>query len=189
MLRGFYGTAATVLQSYSAPGTPETLYEIASETAQILKTLPRSTGYPTEHAFFSAHRNWHTSVRVFLSGMQRKMDGVQKELEANGAPHPEEERLELEAQFRCLLELLCGVQDRVLEFSENWTEAVCAWGTLVQPAMKRDDLPYVPLLIQRRRAAHHRPTPGRRHARQRDGARVAHARRGDQGHQAVHSLR
>lgn len=131
------------MQSYTIPGTPSALQSIATETAQILRTLPRSTGYTTEQAFFSAHRNWHTSVRVFLSGLQRKMDQVQKELEAQDREHPEEERLELEAQFRCLLELLCGVQDRILEFSETWTEAVSAWGTLVQPAMKRDDVPYV----------------------------------------------
>ncbi|KAI3625878.1 hypothetical protein CBS9595_001239 [Malassezia furfur] len=122
-------------------GVSPTLQNIASETAQILKSLPRSTGYATEPAFFAAHRNWHTSVRVFLSGLQRKMNAVQSELSSSGHAHAEEERLELEAQFRCLLELLCGVQDRILEFSENWVEALCAWGTLVQPAMKRDDLP------------------------------------------------
>ncbi|WFC94038.1 hypothetical protein MBRA1_000665 [Malassezia brasiliensis] len=143
VLRGFYTTAATVLQSYHAPGVSPTLQSIATETAQILKSLPRSTGYATEPAFFSAHRNWHTSVRVFLSGLQRKMNAVQTELSSSGHAHAEEERLELEAQFRCLLELLCGVQDRILEFSENWIEALCAWGTLVQPAMKRDDLPEV----------------------------------------------
>ncbi|KAI3627540.1 hypothetical protein CBS14141_001541 [Malassezia furfur] len=141
VLRGFYTTAATVLQSYHAPGVSPTLQNIASETSQILKSLPRSTGYATEPAFFSAHRHWHTSVRVFLSGLQRKMNAVQSELTSIGHEHAEEERLELEAQFRCLLELLCGVQDRILEFSENWVEALCAWGTLVQPAMKRDDLP------------------------------------------------
>lgn len=182
VLRGFYTTAATVLQSYHAPGVSPTLQNIASETSQILKSLPRSTGYTTEPAFFSAHRHWHTSVRVFLSGLQRKMNAVQSELTSSGHEHAEEERLELEAQFRCLLELLCGVQDRILEFSENWVEALCAWGTLVQPAMKRDDLPYVDLLTQRGRPADHRPPPARRHAQQRHDPRVADARRRHQEH-------
>ena len=188
VLRGFYTTAATVLQSYHAPGVSPPLQNIASETSQILKSLPRSTGYATEPAFFSAHRHWHTSVRVFLSGLQRKMNAVQSELTSIGHEHAEEERLELEAQFRCLLELLCGVQDRILEFSENWVEALCAWGTLVQPAMKRDDLPYVDLLTQRGRPADHRPPPARRHAQQRHDPRVADARRRHQEHKAMPPL-
>ncbi|WFD42210.1 hypothetical protein MPSI1_000851 [Malassezia psittaci] len=141
VLRGFYSTAATVLQSYRAPGVPDSLKNVASETAQILQSLPRSTGYSTEQAFLAAHRHWHTSVRVFLSGLQREMDSVQRNFEDLKQPDAEEKRLELEAQFRCLLELLCGVQDRILEFAENWIEAVCIWGTLVQPALKRDTLP------------------------------------------------
>ncbi|WFC98131.1 hypothetical protein MYAM1_000855 [Malassezia yamatoensis] len=143
VLRGFFSTAATVLQSYRAPGVPDSLKKVASETAQILQSLPRSTGYATEQAFLAAHRHWHTSVRVFLSGLQREMDGVQKGFEDLKQADAEEKRLELEAQFRCLLELLCGVQDRILEFAENWIEAVCVWGTLVQPALKRDTLPDV----------------------------------------------
>ncbi|PKI83250.1 hypothetical protein MVES_002822 [Malassezia vespertilionis] len=135
VLRGFYTTAATVLQSYISTSESPTLRSIAT--------------FATEQAFFSAHRNWHTSVRVFLTRLLCKMDAVQEELAQ--APHatanPENIRLELEAQFRCLLELLIGVRDRILEFSEDWREAVCAWGTLVQPALKRDDLPDVVQLV------------------------------------------
>lgn len=143
VLRGFYGTAATVLQSYTASDVPEALQSIAAETAQLLKVLPRSTAHATEASFLAAHRNWHTSVRVFLSSIQRRMDSVQEQLARDHPASAEDQRLELEAQFRCLLELLCGVQDRVLEFSEDWKEALCTWGALVQPSMKRDDLPDV----------------------------------------------
>lgn len=142
VLRGFYGTAATVLQSYVDSSVSPTLQNIAREIVHILKSLPRSTAYATEQSFFSAHRHWLTSVRVFLSGFQRLMDQVEGDLKGQ-VSSPNEERLELEAQFRCLLELLCGVKERVLEFSEDWKEALCTWGTLVHPAMRRDDLPEV----------------------------------------------
>lgn len=142
VLRGFFSTAATVLQSYMTQTRSATLQSITSDTIQILQTVPRSTVFTTEQAFFAAHRHWHTSVRVFLSGIQRQMDAVESELQ-DASASPSDERLELEAQFRCLLELLCGVQERILEFSEDWKEALCAWGILVQPAIKRDDVPDV----------------------------------------------
>ena len=138
VFRGFYTTAATVLQSYVTSSHVPSLQSIARETIQMHQTLPRSTGHATELIFLAAHRQWHTSVRVFLSNLQRQMDVVEREI---GGTNASDVRLELEAQFRCLLELLCGVQERVLEFSEDWKEALCAWGTLVHPALKRDDLP------------------------------------------------
>ena len=141
VLRGFYGTAATVLQSYvDAPESP-TLQSIAAETVHMLQTVPRSTSFSTEQSFLSAHRHWHTSLRIFLSSIQRKMDSVESELHQSSMPSSSDVRLELEAQFRCLYELLCGVEDRVLEFAEDWKEALCAWGVLVSPSMKRDDVP------------------------------------------------
>lgn len=135
VLRGFHGTAATVLQAYVDSSSSPTLRSIAAESVHMLKTVPRSTAFATEQAFLSAHRHWHTSVRVFLSSFKRKMDAVEAEIKSS------DERLELEAQFRCLYELLCGVEDRVLEFAEDWKEAISAWATLVMPAMKRDDVP------------------------------------------------
>jgi len=69
------------------------------------------------------------------------MDAVESELHQASMPSSSDVRLELEAQFRCLYELLCGVEDRVLEFAEDWKEALCAWGMLVSPSMKRDDVP------------------------------------------------
>lgn len=142
ILRGFFGTGATVLQSYVNDTASPTLQAIAAETVHMLQTVPRSTAYTTEQAFLSAHRHWHTSIRVFLSSFQRKMDVVESEL-SHTSSSANDMRLELEAQFRCLYELLCGVEDRVLEFSEDWKEALCAWGLLVLPAMKRDDVPEV----------------------------------------------
>ena len=138
VLRGFYATAATVLQSYALSSQSATLRGIAAETAQLLQNTPRSTAHAAEQSFQAAHRSWLAAVRALLSSTQHKMDAVQNELGA-----ADEVRLELEAQFRCLLELLAGVPERVLEFSEDWKEAVAAWGTLVQPMLKRDDLPCV----------------------------------------------
>lgn len=142
VLRGFFSTAATVLQSYALSSESPTLRGIAADTAQLLHTAPRSTAFAAEQSFQAAHRSWLASVRALIGSTQHKMDAVQSELGEN-----DELRLELEAQFRCLLELLAGVPERVLEFSEDWKEAVAAWGTLVQPHLKRDDLPDVVQLV------------------------------------------
>lgn len=151
VLRGFYGTAAVVLQSYGGDERSETLRAVASEIVQLLQTVPRSTSFSTESAFLGAHRHWHASVRVCLTGIQAQMDDVEAELKVAGSVAASEERLELETQLRCLLELLAGVDERVLEFAEDWKEAVAAWGALVQPSLKRDDIPLVVERILERR--------------------------------------
>lgn len=75
------------------------------------------------------------------------MDEMEKELNAGpeaeykSAEALEDERLEFEAQFRCLLEVMAGVQERVFEACDDWKEALGAWGVLIQPALKRDDVP------------------------------------------------
>jgi nuclear pore complex protein Nup85 len=75
------------------------------------------------------------------------MDEMEKELDggstasSKGLDELEDERLELEAQFRCLLEVMAGVQERVFEACDDWREALGAWGILIQPALKRDDVP------------------------------------------------
>jgi nuclear pore complex protein Nup85 len=67
------------------------------------------------------------------------MDDAEAEL--GGNEDAEDQRLEYEAQFRCLLQLVAGERQRVFEACEDWREALGAWGTLVQPTMRRDDVP------------------------------------------------
>ncbi|PWY98039.1 hypothetical protein BCV70DRAFT_202209 [Testicularia cyperi] len=138
VLRGFHTSAASVLKSLDAHTSP-VIRTVAQKTAQLLSSIPRSTSFAMEHEFAAAHRSWLGSVRRVISGLEREMDEM--EAHAGHTEEIEDERLEYEAQFRCLLELMAGVKDRIFEACEDWREALGAWGTLVHPTLKRDDIP------------------------------------------------
>lgn len=58
-----------------------------------------------------------------------------------GGRGQEEERAEWESGFRCLMELMEGREKRVLEVSEDWREALGAWGVWVNAGGRREGLP------------------------------------------------
>jgi nuclear pore complex protein Nup85 len=43
--------------------------------------------------------------------------------------------------FKALFELMEGKESRVLEVTEDWREALGAWGLWVNPGGRREDLP------------------------------------------------
>jgi nuclear pore complex protein Nup85 len=144
VLRGFHTSAAEVLKSLDSHHSA-VIRRIAQKAARLLSTLPRSTAFSMEHEFVSAHRSWLASVRKLISALEQEMDEM--EAEAGNTEEVEDERLEYEAQFRCLLELMAGVKDRIFEACEDWREALGAWGTLVHPTLKRDDVPTTAAII------------------------------------------
>ncbi|GAC94785.1 likely nucleoporin [Pseudozyma hubeiensis SY62] len=144
VLRGFHTSAASVLKSLDSHSSP-VIRSVAQKAAKLLSTLPRSTHFSMEHEFVAAHRSWLASVRKLISGLEQQMDEM--EAEAGNTEEIEDERLEYEAQFRCLLELMAGVKDRIFEACEDWREALGAWGTLVHPTLKRDDVPTTAAII------------------------------------------
>ncbi len=144
VLRGFHTSAAAVLKSLDSHHSA-VIRRIAQKAARLLSTLPRSTAFSMEHEFVSAHRSWLASVRKLISALEQEMDEM--EAEAGNTEEVEDERLEYEAQFRCLLELMAGVKDRIFEACEDWREALGAWGTLVHPTLKRDDVPTTAAII------------------------------------------
>ena len=144
VLRGFHTSAASVLKSLDSHSSP-VIRRVAQKSAKLLSTLPRSTRFSMEHEFVAAHRSWLASVRKLISGLENEMDEM--EAQAGNTEEVEDERLEYEAQFRCLLELMAGVKDRIFEACEDWREALGAWGTLVHPTLKRDDVPTTAAII------------------------------------------
>ncbi|SPO30634.1 uncharacterized protein UTRI_05251 [Ustilago trichophora] len=144
VLRGFHTSAASVLKSLDSHSS-SVIRRVAQKAAKLLSTLPRSTSFSMEHEFVAAHRSWLGSVRKLISGLEQEMDEM--EAEAGHTEEVEDERLEYEAQFRCLLELMAGVKDRIFEACEDWREALGAWGTLVHPTLKRDDVPTTAAII------------------------------------------
>ncbi|EST08859.1 Nucleoporin Nup85-like protein [Kalmanozyma brasiliensis GHG001] len=144
VLRGFHTSAASVLKSLDSHSS-SVIRRVAQKSARLLSTLPRSTQFSMEHEFVAAHRSWLSNVRKLISGLEQEMDEM--EAEGGNTEEVEDERLEYEAQFRCLLELMAGVKDRIFEACEDWREALGAWGTLVHPTLKRDDVPTTAAII------------------------------------------
>lgn len=151
VLRGFHSSAASLLSSLATSHVSPTLCHTAKRVQQLLSSTPRSTAFGLEHDFIAAHRKWVGQIRSLLSRLEQDMDEAEAELTKANQDSTREQiedvRLEYEAQFRCVLELMAGVKERVFEACDDWREALGAWGVLVQPAMKRDDVPEVMHII------------------------------------------
>lgn len=70
----------------------------------------------------------------------RRRANLKNDLPTGGEDN-EDERFDWEAGFRCLFELLTGDEKRVLEASEDWREALGAWGVWVNAGGRREDIP------------------------------------------------
>ena len=128
--------------------------------AQILisaaHSLPRSNNaaaYPTERSFVLAHAKWRAGVRAQITAFTRgkERDGDWLELEPDEEQGEDEQDLadlarSFETFFMHVADLLLGETQAVLRESEEWTGAVAVWGVLVEPGLKRDDLPCVTCL-------------------------------------------
>ncbi|MCO5566109.1 hypothetical protein L7F22_019785 [Adiantum nelumboides] len=146
-------SAASSLLSYLAKGHPSAkLRQFSEEVCNLLTSMPRSTRFTLEHDFLASHRRWVGRARSSMNKLEMEMDELEAEWQKDGrggksVNEIEEERFDLEAQFNCLLGLMIGQRDRVSEVCRNWRELLGAWGLLVQPGIKRDDIPEIIKII------------------------------------------
>lgn len=81
--------------------------------------------------FLQAHKQWLAKFRSELA-TQLGGKGEGKWFEGEWASW--------EGGFRCVVELMEGRTERVLEEAGDWREALGAWGILVDVDMRRDHL-------------------------------------------------
>lgn len=103
---------------------------LATLAVQILESFPRSTGFRDERAFLSALREWKS--KAHRAG--QRAEELYPDIESDE---------DWEDGFRGIFELCAGKEGRILEVSEDWKEALAAWGIWVNPTGKREDLPSV----------------------------------------------
>jgi nuclear pore complex protein Nup85 len=127
--------------------------------AQILisaaHALPRSNNvaaYPTERSFVLAHSKWRAGVRAQITAFTRGKERSGGWLELEGDDEMQDDDAEADAEladqarnfetfFMHVADLLLGDTQAVIRESEEWAGAMAVWGVLVEPGLKRDDLP------------------------------------------------
>lgn len=132
-----------MLRTLSSSPYP-TLTKVGYKISSLLLSFPRSTSFSLESDFLSSHRKWLGQLRPVLSGLEAEMDQLELEMKEIGGlqeDEAEEERWTWEAEFTILLRIMAGSKDQILECSGSWKEALGAWGILVSPSLKRDDVP------------------------------------------------
>jgi nuclear pore complex protein Nup85 len=156
ILRGFRQMTVILLATLKAHPQPSVV-AFAQILVNAANTLPRSnntTTYPTELAFVAAHARWRdgfkAQVTAFTRGRERSggwlefenEDDVEDDsMEQLSAEDLTEQAQNFENFFMGITNLLLGDADKVLLESQDWIAAMAIWGVLVEPTLKRDDLP------------------------------------------------
>lgn len=149
--------SASALLSLVASHPSPVVQSLAALPLDLLRTFPRSTAFKDEREFLLRLRDWRVQARSATLeaealfgeaksdpeiGQLMRAELYGEELTAvAGGEDGEEERLDWENGFRGLLELMEGKEKRVLDESEDWREALGAWGVWVNAGGRREDLP------------------------------------------------
>ena len=111
-----------------------TLQHLATIAIDQLESFPRSTKFAAESRFLSTLSSWSVKAKA----ASRRADELLGQLERELGPDQAEDWA---MGFKGLFELMEGKEARVLEVTEDWREALGAWGVWVNPAGRREDLP------------------------------------------------
>lgn len=134
ILRGFHLPAASFLRTLSNHPRPQ-VSRLANLLATHLSRFPRShdtTSYPLDHQFLTAHKQW--SARFKAEWISALGTGASGRSDANMKGK------DWEAELKSVAELMEGKAEKVLDEASDWREALGAWGVLVDPGLRRDDL-------------------------------------------------
>lgn len=139
LLRGFLASAAQLILTLSSHPSP-TLARLAPRLSSLLEAYPRSSSasYTTERSFLNAHSAWRSQLRTLIRPIASPGWAREGSWTEDG---DEEDADDLEARVKEVVEVLEGKDQRILEESADWSEALGAWGIWVRPSLKRDDLP------------------------------------------------
>lgn len=141
ILRGHLLSVIALLQLIQTHKSPF-LQSLVKLPISLLESFPRSTQFTSESLFLSSVTKWKQSLKRTIVEIENLFSSNAFETDSNlGGDKNEEERLDWEAGFRCLIELIEGREKRILEASEDWREALGAWGIWVNPGGRREGLP------------------------------------------------
>ncbi|KAM0752697.1 Nucleoporin, Nup85-like protein [Meredithblackwellia eburnea MCA 4105] len=125
ILRGHLRSATTLLTLLTTSHPSPEVQSLSKIPLGLISTFPRSTNFQTERDFLSTVRDWKRSAQISWREFEDQGEGV--------------EEVEVE-DLSILMKLVLGEEEIVLERSEEWREAVAAWGVWVNPGLRRDGL-------------------------------------------------
>jgi nuclear pore complex protein Nup85 len=139
ILRGFQLPAASLLRTLQNH-PHEAIASLGPLLAAHLTLMPRShntAAYPIDHQFIQAHKLWLSKFRAELAAFHgAKGRGRLLDYEGGG-----EGDISWEMEFKRIVDLMDGKEDRLLEEAADWREAIGAYGVLCNVGLRRDDLP------------------------------------------------
>lgn len=146
ILRGMLRDFAVPLLQALEPHPQSAVSTFAQILIDGLDSMPRSTqvsSYPNEALFAAAHQTWRAEFSAQVATHQRGHSSGWldfKRLPKQTDQDMRDDAKAWESFFATVVDLMAGVEARVLEECEDWKTAVAAWGVLIEPRIKRDDL-------------------------------------------------
>lgn len=146
ILRGMLRDFAVPLLEALAPHPQPAVKAFAQILIHALESLPRSTQvstYPNEALFAAAHQKWRAEFKAQVATHRRgRTNGW---LEFKRLPQQSDDDMREDAKawesfFDTIVDVVAGEENRVLDECEDWKTAVAAWGVLIEPRIKREDL-------------------------------------------------
>ncbi|GAA5910172.1 hypothetical protein JCM6882_001763, partial [Rhodosporidiobolus microsporus] len=139
LLRGHLSSASALLSLLSTTHPSPFLQKAAGHFATLVSTYPRSPSFRTEPAFLSALRAWKSnlaaSTKALTALFSPSSSSTDPALDAD-------DRAEWVTFLSSLLDILSGRSASLLDQSDDWREALAAWGLWVNPgSLRREDLP------------------------------------------------
>lgn len=121
-----------------------TLVKVSTQIADLLDSFPRSTKFDLESEFLASRRKWISQLRSLINSSESEFNQLEDELAEIGGFEGDElinTRCEWQAELGVLMRVMLGDKDSLLEVCSTWAEALGAWGVLVSPGLKRNDIP------------------------------------------------
>lgn len=134
VLRGLDQTALLALEKLNNHPS-HSFRKFLAQTSKLVLSMPRSTQFALEPEFAAQRHAWTLKVQSQFHLLDHTMKQMQDEAQVDS-----DERNFIQVNLGNLFLVLLGDQEKIMEMSDDWRDALGAWGLYVDPSLKRTDL-------------------------------------------------
>ncbi|KAK4049902.1 hypothetical protein OIO90_005291 [Microbotryomycetes sp. JL221] len=134
IIRGHMSSAKALIEIIQTHSNP-TLQNISKLICQSLQEFPRSTKFKKEIEFLKQFKIWKRFIEKQFNQIESLFD--------QDSSLKKDEKLDWLFGFKSLIELLQGNEIQILSNCQDWREALASYMILIDPTVKRLDLPQV----------------------------------------------